>query len=91
MNKAKSRLTADEILEQFFARLQGARNLVPVGSSDREKAAHLRKALAVSGITKIVAADVLDVPADWWWCAELNVWLPPAERLPPLEGVLVRN
>jgi hypothetical protein len=87
----QANLTPDEILELFLARLQGARNLTPAGSTDREKAVHLRKALAVSGITKIVARDVLDVPADWWWCEELGVWLPPADRLPPLEGVLVRS
>jgi hypothetical protein len=84
----QTNLTPEEILELFFARLQGARNLVPAGSSDREKARYLRKALAVSGITKIVARDVLDVPPDWWSCEELSVWLPPLERLPPLEGVL---
>jgi hypothetical protein len=84
----KAPITESEILELFYARLQGARKMTPPGSTEEMRAKFLRKALSVSGITRVVARDVLDVPADWWWCSELRVWLPPVEKLPPLEGVL---
>jgi hypothetical protein len=79
----KSPITDNEILELFYVRLAGARKAIPVALNEKKHAMHMRRALAASGITKAVAEDVLNVPADWWWCDELRVWLPPVEKLPP--------
>lgn len=63
--------------------------LAPVGSAADPylRAKHIRKALQSSGITHSVARDVLDVPSNWWWCKELKVWLPPVEKLLPMEAL----
>jgi len=85
----KSQIAFEEVLEQFMLRLEAALRLAPVGSAADPslRAQHFKKALQSSGITHAVAADVLDVPADWWWCEELKVWLPPVEKLPPMEAL----
>ena len=85
----KSQIAPEEVLDQFMARLEAALRLAPVGSAadPNLRAQHLKQALRSSGITQIVARDVLDVPADWWWCEELKVWLPPVEKLPPIEAL----